>query len=242
MKIAILGYGKLGKTIDTLALHSSHEVALKVTSSTPLHASDLANIDVAIEVSTPEMAETHIRICLDAGVPVVIGTTGWYHHLEELSALCHQKNGGMLHATNFSVGVNLFFMLNRWMAKTMDRIGGYEPSLLEIHHTEKKDAPSGTGITLANDLISAYPRKNKWVNQVSSASEELEIISQRIPEEPGTHVVTYVSDVDSISLVHKAVNREGFARGALLAAEWIVGKKGVFTMQDVLGLEELKTV
>lgn len=241
MKIALLGYGKLGKTIDTLVMSSTHEVALKVTSTNPLHASDLSGIDVAIEVSTPEMAETHIRMCLEAGVPIVVGTTGWYHHLDELTSLCQSRGGAMLHATNFSVGVNLFFMLNRWMAKNMDRLGGYEPSLLEIHHTEKKDAPSGTGITLANDLIGAFPRKTKWVNHTAAQAEELEIISQRLPDEPGTHVVTYVSDVDSISLVHKAANRQGFARGALLAAEWLVDKKGVFTMQDVLGLDALPT-
>jgi 4-hydroxy-tetrahydrodipicolinate reductase len=238
MKIALLGYGKLGKTIDALVLPTEHEVVLKVTSSNPLHIKDLKDVDVAIEVSTPDMAEIHIRMCLEAGVPIVVGTTGWYHQLESIAALCKERDGALLHATNFSVGVNLFFMLNEWMAKQMHRLGGYEPSLLEIHHTEKKDAPSGTGISLANDLIAEFPSKTKWVNRASAAPEELEIISQRLPDEPGTHVVTYISDVDSISLVHKAANRQGFARGALQAAEWLMHRKGVFTMRDVLGLDE----
>jgi 4-hydroxy-tetrahydrodipicolinate reductase len=220
-------------------LNSEHEVALKVTSSNPLHPNDLIGIDVAIEVSTPDMAESHIRTCLEMNVPIVVGTTGWYHKFDELTQLCKSKDGAMVHATNFSVGVNLFFELNTWVAEYMDQLGGYEPSILEIHHTEKKDAPSGTGITLANDLIASFPAKTKWVNQPSQSPEELEIISQRIPNEPGTHVVTYVSDVDSISLVHKAVNRNGFARGALLAAQWVVDRKGVFTMRDVLGLERI---
>jgi len=240
MKIALLGYGKLGKTIDALLLESTHEVVLKVTSNNPLHVSDLTGIDVAIEVSTPEMAAHHIRLCIEAGVPVVVGTTGWYHEFEALSQLCQTKKSALLHATNFSVGVNLFFQLNKLMARWMYQLGGYAPSLLEIHHTEKKDAPSGTGITLASDLIAAFPSKTHWVNHVSVDFDALEIISQRVDKEPGTHVVSYISDVDSISLVHKAVNREGFARGAILAAEWIVDRKGVFTMSDVLGLDQMK--
>jgi 4-hydroxy-tetrahydrodipicolinate reductase len=239
MKIALLGYGKLGRTIETLLLNSPHEVALKVTSTNPLHANDLAGIDMAIEVSSPEMAETHIRICLDAGVPIVVGTTGWYDKFDEIAESCKTKNGALLHATNFSVGVHLFFQLNKKLAQWMDHTGGYEPSILEIHHTEKKDAPSGTGITLAQDLIRSFPTKTHWVNESTADHAALEIISQRIPEEPGTHVVSYVSDVDSISLVHKAINREGFARGAIIAAEWLQCRKGVFGMDDALGFTNL---
>jgi 4-hydroxy-tetrahydrodipicolinate reductase len=239
MKIAILGYGKLGKTIDALLLNSGHEVVLKVTSSNPLHASDLGDVDVAIEVSTPETAVQHITICLESGVPVVIGTTGWYHAFALLESLCQTKNGSMLHATNFSVGVNLFFEMNKKLAQWMHAVGGYEPSLLEIHHTEKKDAPSGTGISLANDLIQHFPSKKQWVNALNEKADDLALLSQRVADEPGTHVVTYVSDVDSISMVHKAQSREGFARGAIRAAEWIIGRPGVHTMRDVLGLDAL---
>jgi 4-hydroxy-tetrahydrodipicolinate reductase len=226
MKIALLGYGKMGKAIAAMAEAAGDEVVLRIGSGNrgELTQEALQAADVAIEVSRPETAFDHIALCLEAGVPVVCGTTGWLDRLEEAVALCADKEGALLYASNFSIGVNLFFALNKRLAELMDSQPQYDPSILEIHHTQKLDAPSGTAISLAQDIVERLPDK------------EPPITSIREGQVPGTHEVVYRSDIDTISIRHEAHSREGFARGALLAAHWIVGKKGFFSMSDVLEL------
>jgi len=226
MKIALLGYGKMGKAIAELAEATGDEVVLRIGSGNrgELTLESLQAADVAIEVSRPETAFDHITLCLEAGVPVVCGTTGWLDRLEEAVALCAYKEGALLYASNFSIGVNLFFALNKRLAELMERQPQYDPAILEIHHTQKLDAPSGTAISLAQDIVERLPDK------------EPPITSIREGQAPGTHEVVYRSDIDTISIRHEAHSREGFARGALLAAHWIVGKKGFFSMSDVLEL------
>ncbi|MBD3637686.1 MAG: 4-hydroxy-tetrahydrodipicolinate reductase [Crocinitomicaceae bacterium] len=237
MRIALFGYGKMGKVIEKIALERGHEITARVTRDEPKERFDLSNTDVVIEFSIPESAEENIRYCLDNDVPIVIGTTGWYDHLETLSSYCIDHEGAMLYATNFSLGVNIFFELNRQLAKIMSKFPDYKASLVETHHTEKLDAPSGTGITIAEDLIAHHNVYKSWENvKKSEITDEnvLSIESLRLPKVPGTHEVLYESSVDKIEMIHTAHNREGFGLGSVLAAEWIVGKKGVFTMKDVL--------
>lgn len=224
MKIALLGYGKMGKAIAALAEAAGDEVVLRIGSGNrgELTLEALQAADVAIEVSRPEMAFEHIALCLEAGVPVVCGTTGWLDRLEEAVALCAENEGALLYASNFSIGVNIFFALNKRLAELMDRQPQYEPAILEIHHTQKLDAPSGTAISLAQDIIEQTSRKSPPITSI------------REGQVPGTHEVTYTSPIDTISIRHEAHSREGFAHGALLAAHWIVGKKGFFSMSDVL--------
>jgi 4-hydroxy-tetrahydrodipicolinate reductase len=238
MNIALIGYGKMGKTIERLALAAGHSVVLKIDQDNTgdLNPDRLKGVDVAIEFSRPESAYDNISRCLEAGVPVVCGTTGWLDQLETVKALCEARKGAFLYASNFSVGVNLFFALNRHLARLMANYPQYEPALLEIHHVHKLDAPSGTAITLAEDLMSALPEKQKWVNTAPGAPDELAILSERIGEVPGTHEVRYASAIDTITIRHEAHSREGFAYGALVAAEWIVEREGCFEMKDVLGL------
>ncbi|MDZ4702983.1 MAG: 4-hydroxy-tetrahydrodipicolinate reductase [Saprospiraceae bacterium] len=238
MNIALIGYGKMGKTIERLALAAGHSVVLIIDQNNTgdLNAARLKAVDVAIEFSRPESAFDNICRCLEAGVPVICGTTGWLDRLREVKALCESRKGAFLFASNFSIGVNLFFALNRQLARLMANYPQYEPGLLEIHHIHKLDAPSGTAITLAEDLIANHPKKQKWVNTVSDVPDELSILSERIGEMPGTHEVHYASSIDTITIRHEAHSREGFAQGALVAAEWIVGKTGCFEMPDVLGL------
>lgn len=239
MNIALIGYGKMGKTIERLAIAAGHSVPLKIgrDNTGDLNAERLKVVDVAIEFSRPENAFENICRCLEAGVPIVCGTTGWLAKIETVKALCLERKGAFLYASNFSIGVNLFFALNRQLAQLMANYPQYEPNLLEIHHIHKLDAPSGTAITLAEDLMALHPEKQKWVNTFSGAPNELAILSERIGEVPGTHEVRYVSPIDTITIRHEAHSREGFAHGALVAAEWIVGKEGCFEMRDVLGLE-----
>ncbi len=236
MKIALIGYGKMGQTIERLALARGHEVVLKVNVDNvqDLTTANLQKANVAIEFTQPESAFDNVRACLDAGVPVVSGTTGWLEHLAEAQNICQNKGGALLHATNFSIGVNIFFALNRFLAKMMDTQPQYDVEMEEIHHTQKLDAPSGTAITLAEGILNEMERKTKWVNHDTDIKNELPIISKRVDPAPGTHKVTYHSPIDTITISHEAHSREGFALGALTAAEWIVGKQGVFTMQDVL--------
>jgi len=238
MNIALIGYGKMGKIIERLALAAGHSVVLIIDQNNTgdLNAARLKAVDVAIEFSRPESAFDNICRCLEAGVPVICGTTGWLDRLREVKALCESRKGAFLFASNFSIGVNLFFALNRQLARLMANYPQYEPGLLEIHHIHKLDAPSGTAITLAEDLIANHPKKQKWVNTVSDVPDELSILSERIGEMPGTHEVHYASSIDTITIRHEAHSREGFAQGALVAAEWIVGKTGCFEMPDVLGL------
>jgi 4-hydroxy-tetrahydrodipicolinate reductase len=236
MKIALIGYGKMGKSIEKIAVERGHEISLKIGSNNTheLKPEAIRQADAAIEFTQPEMASKHIKMCLNSQVPIVIGTTGWYEHYNELKQLCNEQKGSMLAATNFSVGVNLFFELNRQLAKLMSPMSDYKASIEEIHHTEKLDSPSGTAITLAEGLIEEHPRYNKWENESSPEESVLEIHSKREPGVPGTHIISYESDIDRISIEHLAKNRKGFALGAVLAAEFIAGKQGVFSMKDVL--------
>lgn len=238
MKIALVGYGKMGKEIEKLALESGHEVLLKIDSSNLLidNLELLANIDVAIEFSTPETAYENICLLLSSQIPVICGTTAWLDRRVEVEALCEKEGSAFFYASNFSLGVNLFFKLNRQLAILMNQFQDtYKVSLKEIHHTTKLDAPSGTGISLAEDLINILPNKTNWSDS-DAKDPNLLLESERLPNVPGTHDVKYESDEDSITITHVANSRAGFAKGALLAAQWIVGKKGVFGMNDLLNL------
>lgn len=234
MKIALLGYGKMGKAIEKIALERGHQIVLKTSSSTLFSPIDLEFTDVAIEFTTPENALYNIQTCFDADVPVVVGTTGWYASFKTVSERCIAENKTLLHATNFSVGVNLFFELNKRLAELMNPYPQYNLALEEIHHTEKLDAPSGTAITLAEMAISQLDGKTAWKNNAPIAENEVLITSKRLPNVPGTHTIKYESSIDTIELTHTAKSREGFALGAVIAAEFALKNKGLFTMKDVL--------
>ena len=238
MKIALVGYGKMGKIIEELAIAKGHTISYKISSANTSEVARITpqNTDVVIEFTQPEAAYTNVATCLKNGVPVVCGTTGWAKKQYELEKWTKENKGAFLWASNFSIGVNLFFALNKHLAALMAKHEQYKPEITEIHHTEKKDQPSGTGITLAEGLLAEYPQLGKWVNRSANNSEELGVISVREPNVPGTHTISYTSDEDTLSIEHTAHNRKGFAKGALLAAEWIIGKKGVFRMQDLLSL------
>lgn len=238
MKIALIGYGKMGKAIEQLALAAGHEIVLKISFSN-LHDLSLQNLqqcDVAIEFTQAESALKNIILCFDAGIPVVSGSTGWLQHWDQVIKKCAHSNGSFLYASNFSVGVQLFFALNKQLARLMSKHPQYNIELAEIHHTQKKDAPSGTAITLAEDIIKEIPTLKNWVNYKSENAESLGIVSERIDPAPGTHKIKYSSAIDEIEIKHTAHSREGFAKGALLASEFLINKKGVFNMQDVLGI------
>lgn len=238
MNIALIGYGKMGRAIEEIALERGHNIVLK-TSIDNLEDNTEENVrkaDVAIEFTGPESAYGNIMLCLKAGVPVVSGSTGWLDkHFEQVKGYCLQAGGSFLYASNFSVGVNIFFEVNRRLAELMAPHPDYDVRITEIHHTEKKDAPSGTAITLAEQIQGKIPRKKRWVNHISDNLDELTILSQRTDPAPGTHLVKYHSAIDDIEIIHTAHNRKGFATGAVLAAEYIRGKKGIFQMKDVLG-------
>ena len=238
MKIALIGYGKMGKAIEEIAVARHHEIVLRITSSNmhEMTTSALQGADVAIEFTNPKHAFENISKCLEAGVPVISGTTGWLDKYEQIKELCIKLNGAFLYASNFSVGVNIFFEVNKRLAQLMSQRLEYDVSINEIHHTQKKDAPSGTAISLANQVLEALPGKKAWTNSLSNNSSDLYIESIRLDPAPGTHEVTYTSLVDDIKIIHTAHNRTGFATGAVLAAEFIKDKKGVFSMKDVLGL------
>jgi len=238
MKIALLGYGKMGKAIEEIAMNKGHEIVLRIGSHNrkALTTSQLTEADVAIEFSRPESAVENLLACFEAGIPVVSGTTGWLGRLDLVEQKCSSANGAFLYASNFSIGVNIFFEVNRVLAMMMNLHPQYDLSMTEIHHTQKLDAPSGTAITLAEDILQEIERKAAWVNQEAEKEDELSIISKRIDKVPGTHEISYHSAVDSIEIKHTAHSRTGFASGALLAAEWMIGKKGSFRMKDVLGL------
>ncbi|MBI3501692.1 MAG: 4-hydroxy-tetrahydrodipicolinate reductase [Bacteroidetes bacterium] len=238
MQIALFGYGKMGKEIEQFALQRGHEIILKVDvhNAETFLKEDLKKCDSAIEFSTPHTAISNMNKCFDAGVPVVVGTTGWYDKLEEIKKICNQKNGCLFYASNFSVGVNIFFKVNECLAKMMNNYPDYKISIEEIHHIHKLDSPSGTGISLANQVMQTISKKTKWVNSKTEKENELEIISKREGEISGTHIVKYHSTVDNIEIMHKAHSRKGFALGAVLAAEFVKGKKGIFGMNDLLNL------
>lgn len=233
MKIALLGYGKMGKTIEKIALERGHEIVLKVDKTDSNY--NLANVDVAIDFSVPTAAFNNIKNCIQNDVAVISGTTGWLKKYDEIVDFCKQKNGAFIYASNFSLGVNIFFELNKNLAKMMQNLNQYNISLEEIHHTKKLDAPSGTAITLAEDIIK-NTSKQSWALDVTTNPNEIPIIAKRIPDVPGTHTVSYQSNVDTIEIKHTAHSREGFALGAIIAAEWLFNKKGVYTMKDVLNL------
>lgn len=228
----------MGQAIEQIALQRGHEIVLKITIDN-VEDNTIENIqkaDVAIEFTGPESAYENVIKCIDAGVPVVCGSTGWLQHFEEAKKYCTFKNGALLYASNFSVGVNIFFAINKRLAELIAPHKEYNVTVTEVHHTEKKDAPSGTAITLAEQILQENPDKKKWVNEKTNKKEELEIISQRIGQAPGTHHIKYSSAIDDIDIMHTAHNRTGFALGAVMAAEYITGKKGVFSMKDVLNL------
>jgi 4-hydroxy-tetrahydrodipicolinate reductase len=238
MNIALIGYGKMGQMIEEIAVQRGHQVVLKVNIDNveDFNQQNMAKADVAIEFTGPDSAYENVKQCFEFGVPVVSGSTGWNNKLDEAKQFCQQKGGAFLHASNFSVGVNIFFQVNKLLAKLMSSQPEYDVSLKEIHHTQKKDAPSGTAVTLAEQVLENIGRKNSWVNTASSTPAELSILSERIDPAPGTHHVKYTSEVDDIEIIHTAHSRKGFALGAVLAAEFMAGKKGLFTMDDVLHL------
>jgi len=232
MKIALLGYGKMGQTIERIALERGHEIVLKKDEFNTYEG--LSNADVAIDFSVPAVAVENISSCFYANVPVISGTTGWLDRFDEMVALCEEKGGAFISSSNFSLGVNLFFGLNEYLAKMMSKFDSYKVEMEEIHHTQKLDAPSGTAISLAKGVIENSNYTN-WTLE-DAKENDIHIEALRIGDVPGTHTVTYNSVVDTIEIKHTAHNRDGFALGAVIAAEWIVGKKGVFTMRDVLEL------
>ncbi|MEW7291369.1 4-hydroxy-tetrahydrodipicolinate reductase [Aquimarina sp. 2304DJ70-9] len=232
MKIALLGYGKMGKTIEKIAIERGHTIALKVDKDDRDY--DLSDIDVAIDFSIPAAAVNNITNCFNAGVPVVSGTTGWLEYYDMIVNLCKEKKGSFIYSSNYSLGVNLFFELNKKLAKMMSPLEGYDIEMEEIHHTEKLDAPSGTAITLAEGIIENTDKKNWQLEKGDQTT--IPIVAKRIDKVPGTHTVTYSSEVDDIEIKHTAHNRNGFALGAVVAAEWLSDKTGVFSMKNVLGL------
>ncbi|MBA4277123.1 4-hydroxy-tetrahydrodipicolinate reductase [Flavobacterium sp.] len=233
MKIALLGYGKMGQTIERIALERGHEIVLKKDEFNTYEG--LSNADVAIDFSIPAVAVENISNCFHANVPVISGTTGWLEHYDEMAALCKDKNGAFISSSNFSLGVNLFFELNEYLAKMMSKFGSYSVEMEEIHHTQKLDAPSGTAISLAKGVIENSDYTNWTLKEAKENQIHIEAV--RTENVPGTHTVTYNSVVDTIEIKHTAHNRDGFALGAVIAAEWIVGKHGIFTMKDVLNIQ-----
>lgn len=238
MKIIILGYGKMGKTIEKVATSRGHQISHKITIENKAELKNIRwqDIDMAIEFSQPEAAFDNIRICLENQVPVVCGTTGWLNHKKEVEDICLKNNGTFFYASNFSIGVNLFFKVNKFLASLMIKYPEYDVKMEEIHHLEKKDAPSGTAITLAEEIIKQIPHKTSWINQPSEHPSGLFIKSLRESQVPGTHTIHYTSETDEISIKHTAFSREGFALGAVLVAEWAIDKKGVLNMEDFLQL------
>jgi len=233
MKIALLGYGKMGKVIEQVALLRGHDIVLRVDENTISY--DITLADIAIDFSVPDAAVNNITNCLNKGVPIISGTTGWLNNYDKMVVLCKEKNGAFIYASNFSLGVNIFFELNKNLAKMMRNLSQYDVSLEEIHHTQKLDAPSGTAITLAEGIIENSNYKN-WKLDTNVDANIIPIEAKRIENVPGTHSINYNSKVDAISITHTAHNRDGFALGAVIAAEWLIGKTGVFTMNNVLNI------
>lgn len=239
MKITLLGYGKMGKEIEKIALERKHEIILVIDISNQheFTVENLKKSDVAIDFSTPDTAYANILKCFEAGIPVVCGTTGWLHKLDDIRERCTGNKQAFFYASNFSVGVNVFFAINKILAGLMNQLPDYDASMKEIHHIHKLDAPSGTAITLANDLIAQVDRKKQWELDHASSIDSLKITAVRENEVPGTHIITWDSPVDRIEIMHEAKSRKGFALGAVLAAEFIKNKKGVYSMEDMLKLQ-----
>lgn len=237
MNIALFGYGKMGKEIEQIALQRNHTIVLKIDKDNihNITPAQLKQADVAIEFSTPDTVIGNITTCFHAQVPIVVGTTGWYAKFEEVKSACLKNNHSLFYATNFSLGVNLFFKMNEQIARMMNSFPDYEVSMQEIHHIHKLDKPSGTAITTAEKILANHSQKSKWsLDKNSTADLFVDVVRQ--DEVPGTHTVFYKSDIDEISITHKAYNRKGFALGTVLAAEFLLGKKGIYTMDDLLNL------
>ncbi len=236
MKVAIVGYGKMGREIEKILIDRGHTVALIIDydNVADLNAENLADIDVAIEFTTPHTAYNNLRTCIEAGTPIVSGTTGWLDRYDELKSLCVEKGSALFYASNYSLGVNLMFKINKQLAALMNRVDGYSVEIEEIHHIHKLDAPSGTAITIAEGLIDNIDGVSSWVNDVEPKSGEVEIKSVREGEVPGTHTVTYESVDDVLELKHTIKNRRTLAFGAVVASEFLCGKVGVFSMDDML--------
>jgi 4-hydroxy-tetrahydrodipicolinate reductase len=249
MNIALLGYGKMGKIIEKIATDRKHNIVLKIDfyNQQDLTVENLKKADVVIEFSTPGSVLSNIKNCFEAGVPVIVGTTGWYEHLSEIKELCTETNSTLLYGSNFSIGVNIFFHVNKALARLMSNYSYYDVQVEEIHHTQKLDSPSGTAITIAEGIIENIKSKKEWVNMLTAEGDEdksdnvktdqLLIESFRIDSVPGTHTVIYDSEVDSIEFKHTAHNRNGFALGAVMAAEWIQSKKGFFSVDQMFDFE-----
>lgn len=240
MKIGLIGYGKMGKAIEEIALERGHDIVFRANSAQPLETIDLQQAEVAIEFSQPFLAFGHIESCLRNHLPIVVGTTAWQEQLPEVQELITQYNGSLLHSSNFSVGVNIFFQLNERLAELMSPYAEYAASIEEIHHVQKLDAPSGTAVVLADGIVEHHNGYASWACEVGKApvtsAQQIPVTALRIPDVPGTHTVRYSSTIDTITLTHEAHNRKGFALGAVLAAEFLASRKGLFTMRDVLSL------
>lgn len=235
MNIALLGYGKMGKEIEKIAIARGHQIVLKVDkdNAATITANDLQKADVAIEFSTPHTVMSNIKLCFSAKVPIVVGTTGWYDEFDAVKTQCLANNNTLFYASNFSLGVNLFFKVNKYLAELMNKYPEYNVCMEEIHHIHKLDKPSGTAITLAEQIIEKMDRKDKWSID-AKADDTLFIEDKREGEVPGTHIIKYQSAIDDIEIMHKAHNRQGFALGSVIAAEFVKGKTGIFTMSDIV--------
>lgn len=238
MNIALIGYGKMGKAIEKIAEERGHKIVLICNSELGVKYADFSNVDIAIEFSQPDLVLNHIDFCLENDIPVVVGTTGWNDHLENVEEKVKKEKGSLLHASNFSIGVNVFFELNKKLAQLMSGKNSYTASIEEIHHVQKLDSPSGTAITLADGILGNNEDYISWVlgkGEVPYTNpNQLSLTSYRLPDVPGTHSVKYVSEIDTITISHEAHNRRGFALGAVVAAEWLQGKQGIYQMNDVL--------
>ena len=236
MKIALIGYGKMGKEIEKIAVSRGHEIGLIVDITNPqdLSVENLQKCDVAIEFTIPDTAVKNYFVCFEAGIPVVSGTTGWLDKKDEVYTRCNEMDGTFFYGSNFSVGVNLFFELNKKLAELMMTRPEYEVEMTEVHHTQKLDAPSGTAISLAEDILKTLPHKESWINDKTPSEKEVNIKSERVGQVPGIHTIKYESDVDFIEITHSARSRKGFAFGAVLAAEYCLNNKGILTMKDLL--------
>ena len=237
MNIALIGYGKMGKAIEEIAISRGHSVVVKFNSQNPLESSQLRTTDVAIEFSQPDLALKHIKLCADGQIPIVVGTTAWEEHLAEIINHIDKREASLIYSSNFSIGVNLFFEMNKHLARLMNDKTDYVASITEIHHAQKIDAPSGTAVTLAKDLISNHPTYSSWkLTGQSQNMEKSDLPISAIREEnvPGTHIISYTSEIDTLTIEHQAHNRKGFALGAVIAAEFIHKKQGVYTMSDIL--------
>ena len=233
MKIALLGYGKMGKIVEKLAVKKGHTIVSRINQYSSKE--EILKADIAIEFSTPQSAVSNIKFCLENNIPIVSGTTGWLAHYDKMIKLCENRNGSFIYASNFSIGVNLFFSINEYVSNLMEPWKDYQVSIEEVHHNQKLDIPSGTAVTLAEEIIRNSDKKNWELN--GTEAENINITAKRINDIKGTHIINYDSNIDTISIKHEAHSRDGFALGAILAAEWLADKKGIFTMKDVLQIK-----